>query len=103
MGDEVVVVNVPQPRRIPIGWRRPSGFWRLRRLRRRFCGSLRAGWVNWNAPTFWIGLVIAMLRGVMGFYTNKAAGGTTTIQTGQHATTNVMEGRHHDSRIDRHP
>ena len=36
---------------------------------------------------------LAMLRGVMGFYTNKAAGGTTTIQTGQHATTNVMEGK----------
>jgi len=94
MGDEVVVVNVPQPPKDTDRVTTAFGVLEAAAIAAvDFVVHLGPDGVNWNAPTFWIGLVIAMLRGVMGFYTNKAAGGTTTIQTGQHATTNVMEGK----------
>jgi len=94
MGDEVVVVNVPQPPKDTDRVATAFGVLESAAIAAGdFVVHLGPDGVNWNAPTFWIGLVIAMLRGVMGFYTNKAAGGTTTIQTGQHATTNVMEGK----------
>lgn len=94
MGDEVVVVNVPQPPKDTDRVTTAFGVLEAAAIAAGdFVVHLGPDGVNWNAPTFWIGLVIAMLRGVMGFYTNKAAGGTTTIQTGQHATTNVMEGK----------
>lgn len=94
MGDEVVVVNVPQPPKDTDRVATAFGVLEAAAIAAGgFVVHLGPDGVNWNAPTFWIGLVIAMLRGVMGFYTNKAAGGTTTIQTGQHATTNVMEGK----------
>lgn len=94
MGDEVVVVNVPQPPKDTDRVATAFGVLEAAAIAAGdFVVHLGPGGVNWHAPTFWIGLVIAMLRGVMGFYTNKAAGGTTTIQTGQHATTNVMEGK----------
>ena len=94
MGDEVVVVNVPQPPKDTDRVTTAFGVLEAAAITAGdFVVHLGPDGVNWNAPTFWIGLVIAMLRGVMGFYTNKAAGGTTTIQTSQHATTNVMEGK----------
>lgn len=94
MGDEVVVVNVPQPPKDTDRMTTAFGILEAAAIAAGdFVVHLGPDGVNWHAPTFWIGLVIAMLRGVMGFYTNKAAGGTTTIQTGQHATTNVMEGK----------
>lgn len=94
MGDEVVVVNVPQPTKDTDRMATAFGIMESAAIAAGdFVVHLGPDGVNWNAPTFWIGLVIAMLRGVMGFYTNKAAGGTTTIQTGQNATTNVMGGK----------
>jgi len=94
MGDEVVVVNAPQPPKDTDRVATAFGVLEAAAIAAGdFVIHLGPEGINWHAPTFWIGLVIAMLRGVMGFYTNKAAGGTTTIQTGQHATTNVMEGK----------
>lgn len=94
MGDEVVVVNVPQPPKDTDRVATALGILESAAIAAGdFVIHLGTEGINWHAPTFWIGLVIAVLRGVMGFYTNKAAGGTTTIQTGQHATTNVMEGK----------
>ncbi len=49
-----------------------------------------AAGVDWTAPTFWFVLVIAVGRGLHGYYTNK--GGQTQVvtkQTGDNATVNV--------------
>lgn len=49
-----------------------------------------AAGVDWKAPTFWGVLVIAMFRGIHGYYTNKGtATQVVTKQTGDNATVNV--------------
>lgn len=46
--------------------------------------------VDWTAPTFWLVLVIAIGRGLHGYYTNKGtATQVVTKQTGDNATVNV--------------
>lgn len=46
--------------------------------------------VNWKAPTFWVILLIAVLRGINGYLTNKGANTqVVTKQTGAGSVVNV--------------
>ncbi len=48
------------------------------------------GVLHWGTPTFWLGIVIAMLSGLQGYYSNKGTTTqVTTHQTGTDSTVNV--------------
>ena len=55
-----------------------------------FMAHLGPDGLNWKTPLFWIGLVMAMLAGLQGYYSNKGTSTqVTTHQTGKDSTVNV--------------
>lgn len=92
MADETVVVTVPQTNKRNDTMATVIGMAQAMAVSiADFMAHLGPNGLNWKAPLFWIGLVMAALAGLQGYYSNRGGTSTQVVakQTGDNATVKV--------------